>query len=243
MGSDETDDLLAQFDHVDENTRLRAGLKIGSSEVDVVPKLVAALGDARPRVRATAAYTLGRMASSVQSLLLDLADPDVGNEMVLEPGDDLRIKHVPPTLGAVRKLFESDPDGAVRAAAFSAMMFYDEVQRDPARYAGVAAAALESDRADLRHAAAFAVSRFEPTSERAARALARVLRDPELPGSNGWQEAAMKLERMGPAAAPALPELVARLDDVSDDDLRSSLVDAIRAIDTPASRRALADLA
>lgn len=59
------------------------------------------------------------MASSVQSLLLDLADPDVGNEMVLEPGDDIRIKHVPPTLGAVRKLFESDPDGAVRAAASS----------------------------------------------------------------------------------------------------------------------------
>lgn len=243
MPTDAAEALFAKFDHDDEDTRLRAGLEVGYLEDDVVPRLVALLGDPRPRVRATAAYALGHMASAVQSLMADLADPEQGNEVVLEPHEELRIKRVPATLAAVRALLESDLDASVRSAAFKAMMFYDEVQRDPARYADVAVAALESGDAGLRHAAAFAVRRFEPKSERAARALGRVLRDPELPGSNGWQEAAMMLESMRSAAEPALPDLLARLSGDVDDDLRDSLLDAVRAIDTSASRRALDDLA
>ena len=240
MSDTATDDqLFALFDDPNELTRLRAGLEL--MERDVLERLVAALDDERPRVRATAAYTLGRMASAVQSLQSDLDSGEVETED-LEPIERARIEQVPPTLRRVHALWENDADLDVQAAAFKAMFFYDEVQRQPDRFRGVAEAGLDSPSDEVRRAAAHALHRFDPTSARAAAGLARLLTEPEKNGSNAWQEAAMKLERMGRHAAPALPALAALLDQDIDEDLRESVLDAIRAIDTPESRRVLDDV-
>ena len=232
------DELFERFAAAAERTRLHAALEVRYREDNTVARLVALLDAARPEVRATAAYTLGQLATEIEAL-----DPD---DYRLEENPDFRarIAAVPGTLDRMRALYEADPDPDVRYHAFRAIFFYAATKADPAPWCALAAAGLDSADVRIRHTAAFAMQRFEPHAERTARALAQVLVDPEEDGSNGWQESAMMLEEMGAAAAPALPALEARLrsSEGAEPDLRASLLDAVRAIDTAAVRALLAEL-
>src|SRR4051812_5402642 len=102
---------FAAFDDPDEMTRLEAGLAVQADDTDTVDQLVALLADPRPRVRATAAYTLGQMASQVQAMSEN--DSDGVPELAV------RAAKIPATLAALHALFD-DPDPGVRGDAFSA---------------------------------------------------------------------------------------------------------------------------
>ena len=219
-------ELFTAFDAADEMARLDAGFAVMDDETfATVPTLVELLDDPRPRVRATAAYTLGRMASQLEGLEAD--------DYRLEDSAAFRQRAatVPATLAKVLVVAVDDPDPDVRAAAFGAACFYEAVIKAPDQVVPIAVAGLTSELVTMRHHAAFALARFG-RGELAAPALARVLGEPEPPGTNAWQEAAMALTRLGPGATAALPALISLRDDTwpLDPDLAASVDEAIAAI-------------
>ena len=212
---------FAAFDDPDEMTRLDAGHDVQADTADTVERLVALLADPRPRVRATAAYTLGQMATQVQAMS--------DEEREADPALAARAAKIPGTLSAVHALFD-DPDAAVRSAAYAAVFFYDQVQRDRDRWFAVAVAGLDSDDAGTRATAAHAVYRFDRSSELAAHAFGRILREPERPGSNDWQEAGMMLGTMEISGMCAARDVRARLEETRSPELYATLAAALDAI-------------
>ena len=147
--------------------------------------------------------------------------------------DDERVAQVAPLVPRLRELAVADLDAEVRRQAARALQF---VASHPAQRAAVEPALhqllLDPDPA-LRTSVAFGLARLGSALDRAVAELGAALTRPEPPGSNEHQEICLMLAGLGPAAAPAVPGLLALVLTGPDADLMISIVDALAAAATP----------
>jgi HEAT repeat protein len=201
----DVEQLFAALHHPDEDTRLQSALQlVRQQHTAVVARLAAMLDDDRPDRRSIAAYALGHRATRLGVLRAEATGWDAA-------ADRTDAVLLLPLLERLYQMYSQDPAPEVRSAAFSAVCFFPEVSTDSARWLPALREAAAGPDQDIRHSAAFALARLPDAREEAARALARVLTEPEPPHSNAWQEAAMELEECGYDARHAIPALRQRL--------------------------------
>ena len=211
---------LADLDSRDTVARQVAAHALGMlpASPEAVARLIAALKDSDAEVRITAAESLGRLKSDPAGTVPALT-------AALEDGD--RFVCV-----AAAQALEAFGPGAAPAV--------------PALKKALADRNWNFDFRPLRAAAAEALLKIAPAEGGAAlELLTRRLLDDDRPDSYGTRAAgAAALGRIGPAAAPALPRLLARLDD-REASVRTAAAEAVLRIgaDAEASRRAADALA
>ena len=229
--------LAAALGSDDAAVRARAAFALGSVQApSAVPALRAALGDAIPAVRADAAFALGQSADSTLGVALltalrTEATPAVQRELLDALGKTGRLTDLRDLL-RVPLASGREADRALAVARFA--------QRGQAGAAGWAwlAARLQSPRAEVREAAAYAFSRgsSEPWAARAP-ALRRAF---DALGAD--DPARTHLARaLGALAAPAdADRLATALDTAPDWRTRSNAARALGAyVSSPAVRDAL----
>lgn len=207
--------LFARLNPSDPGSRWKAIEELsGLDDLALVSQLTAMLADHRAVQRAAAAEILGAMAARHRQL------PNA------DPGTRAVADAVSATFDRLLHMYREDPDGRNRAIALDACGNFFAV--DPARWLPTVVAASDDRDPWVRYHAAFQLRRLDPSGEHAVKALAGVLTDPELPGSNCWQEAAICLGDFGARAQPALPALRHRLyADGTDEDLQQSIIDTM----------------
>jgi HEAT repeat protein len=227
--------LTRLLEDSDETVRQEAaaGLGVVDPRAAAVPALMGALDDKSPGVRATAAYSLGRLREAarpaVPRLVAALKDANEGvrSNAVVALGD-IRLDAaacVPPLILALKS--EATRESAARAlgrfgpAAKTAAPELVPMFSDPDEY--------------VRRTALMALVDIDPEGEKTQAALVAGLRDPaEMIRST----AALLCEKLGPKAKAAVPVLIAQLKDEQDEELRSYFGAALKRIDPEAAKTA-----
>jgi HEAT repeat protein len=212
---------LAELDSRDTVARQVAAHALGMlpTSPEAVARLIAALKDSDAEVRITAAESLGRLKSDPAATVAALT-------AALEDGDRFVC------VAAAQALEAFGPEAAPAVPALRKALADRNWSFDfrPLRAAAAAEALLK-----------IAPAEGGPALE----LLTRRLLDDDRPDSYGTRAAgAAALGRIGPAAAPALPRLLARLDD-RESSVRTAAAEAVLRIgaDAEAGRRAVDALA
>jgi HEAT repeat protein len=222
-----TDALLAQLRRdaakpAADPTRYDAAFTL-SEEVDHVPAFLPLLADPEPGVRELAAWLVASFAQAIGH-------------------DDERASAVEPALPRVGALAATDPVAAVRASAVRALQFYAAEPRLRGEVLPALEQALRDQSPEVRVTAAFGLARTGTAPAAVAAEMGAALRRPEPPGTNLHQEVCMELTGLGGQAAPAVPGLLALLQESTDADLTISIVEALGAARTPEAVAQLRDL-
>jgi HEAT repeat protein len=187
--------------------------------------------------RYAASRTLSKRGANAIPLLIEALAQDAPRLRAMAAhalaGMETKAAGALPTL---IELLTKDPDATVRASAVRAVSLIASGDGLPAL-----TRAMEDADTNVAITAAFGVSRLDPTSTRAAERLAEALARPEPKGTNQRQEACFFLEKMGAAAAPAIPALINMLSGAEDEDLTASAIETLGKLG-PVARPAISVL-
>ncbi len=177
---------------------------IGPDAVEAVPALIGNLGDERADVREQTAEALGSigqpaLAPVLATLRVENPRARQGAALALEWLKDFSSESVPSLVAGL----EQEKDDATRASFVKSLT---RLKYTPNEFLSHLLPALGTESALLRQEIHNALLDMEPAGSTSVPALERILRDPASPLR---EPAAYLLGRIGPAASPAVPHLIA----------------------------------
>ena len=214
--SDALPTLTQSLSATDGATRHRAAVAladIGPPANVALSDLESALSDPAPRVRAAAAWALGRIGKAAAPAI-----PALSNVLGDRPNQEENVRNaaawalgeigigVPTAATALAEALTNDSAARLRLTAANALGNVGAAASEvvPALLEG-----LRDSSTDVRDAVVWALGRIAPRDTAMARVIAKGLRDPE---QRVRQATAWSLGHLGPAVGAVVPELTAVLD-------------------------------